>query len=527
MLTVQESAVDVDGQTVTVRLVITIHEHTPAPQPTPEPTPEPIVDALPDLPPVVPPVASPVPTPAPSVDSGSTGEPFYSHDFSDGARTDKHGFAWLSSSANVTVEDAPLRPGQKALAFAHRAKPIGEDSTAQQNYDMGRELREVWVAYDLYIPHNFALRDDVGGENNKFHLLFADSNVGDNLLVGAEYLRVSDTDSRVKLLGKTDNNQWSALDKQAFKHPTFLTTAMRGTWQRVREHVRIDSAAGVHDGVYECRVNDVLVWSAGDTPIYNSGRNNYVRKGYLMGWANMGFTEETVFYLANPAWYDRDPMWPGFVRAAGQTAVSDATTWESANVPATFQHTRTSPDDDVFIATYVSGVTGGAAITVQYAGITAEQVASHTLSGVRSGLWWHRVRAAQLGAQVGPYDVTCQTTRAVQMHAINVQHAGTVRPTVDTAGLVQGAFSLAALPYAPGDAVIAAYATVGGITIAPTGRALGRTIGGTARVLVTAAHTPAARPLTANVADSATAVCGAALHIRAAVRHPHGANDTE
>jgi hypothetical protein len=76
-----------------------------------------------------------------------------------------------------------------------------------------------------------------------------------------------------------------------------ITDSRRGRWLKVQVHVRLATVAN-NDGVMEMWVDGVKTISNQRLPLYPAGGvGNYLRHGYLMGWANSGFAATGVTFI--------------------------------------------------------------------------------------------------------------------------------------------------------------------------------------------------------------------------------------
>ena len=74
--------------------------------------------------------------------------------------------------------------------------------------------------------------------------------------------------------------------------------------------VRYKVAGPTNDnGILQMWKNGVLVVDVDSIPNYSSLGNNYYERGYLMGWANSGFDETTIFYIDNIV-FSENPILP-------------------------------------------------------------------------------------------------------------------------------------------------------------------------------------------------------------------------
>jgi hypothetical protein len=129
------------------------------------------------------------------------GDPFFSDDFAGAQRNNANGFTWSSAGGRVTVVTFD---GGNCLRFRYGPDASGSDSSAEQRFNMGQDLSEVWIEYNLHIPSNFALRND-SPANNKFLSLWPTnySSTGDTYVV-TEFSRNGTDTSNARMLGLGD-----------------------------------------------------------------------------------------------------------------------------------------------------------------------------------------------------------------------------------------------------------------------------------------------------------------------------------
>jgi hypothetical protein len=89
-----------------------------------------------------------------------------------------------------------------------------------------------------------------------------------------------------------------------------------GQWTRIRIHGKTSSGAGVADGVFEAWAGDTLIfqkidgvfWYAANSPYYHDDKAVF-HNGYLIGYANSGFDEETLMYVDDFKIFAGNPGW--------------------------------------------------------------------------------------------------------------------------------------------------------------------------------------------------------------------------
>jgi hypothetical protein len=182
---------------------------------------------------------------------------------------------------------------------------------SEQRFDMGRYLSDVTVEYMLYVPDNFRHRRDDGVTNNKFIMLWRDaySDVsGGTWRLGWEYLRNTDSTSLGRFMSSrwdvnmlTDWGDWGTPAPNLT--PSLINKSgplVIGQWNKIKMRAKAASSRTSADGVMEFWVNDILVLAIRNGKFHNAydtPADAVLRNGYLMGWANSGFTEKTIFFI--------------------------------------------------------------------------------------------------------------------------------------------------------------------------------------------------------------------------------------
>lgn len=260
--------------------------------------------------------------------------PFFQDNFDNGKTTNANGFVWASTGGNVTVSPQEKFSGTHALRFRFPAKPNCEDAMAEQRFNMGRYVNEVWIEYMLYIPPNFKHRDQSAKNkicvpakavgNNKFIMLWRDKysdQAGGTWRMGMEYVRGNDDftslarpmSSRTNFNSMSDGGPWEP--RVPSGKPLLISKTgplVIGQWNRVRFHVKAASSRTAVDGEYQMWVNDKVVLNYTKQRFHNffdTPSDAVLRNGYLLGWSNSGFSEETLFFIDDVKFHDKNPDW--------------------------------------------------------------------------------------------------------------------------------------------------------------------------------------------------------------------------
>lgn len=209
-------------------------------------------------------------------------------------------FKWGGSvRAEVTNERA--RSGQYSLKFHYPAAADGSDSFAEQRFVIPRGASILTISFDLFVPENFFHRDQASSENNKFMYLWSGDygTRASDQSVGFEYWPAfiaggSPEESVLSHHLGPDDSDWG--HKTPSRLP-ILSTADRGQWVSYSIFVKLSSELN-SDGRIVVKKNDDLIFDVDGIDNYATSGNT-LDQGYLLGWSNSGFSEDTDFYLDN------------------------------------------------------------------------------------------------------------------------------------------------------------------------------------------------------------------------------------
>ncbi|HEX9894285.1 MAG TPA: heparin lyase I family protein, partial [Gemmatimonadales bacterium] len=247
------------------------------------------------------------------------------------SHADSTGFGWAESrgtpSDQPVVSNLIARSGVCSLKFTFPAGGPGADGWSEQRFVFGKKLSEVYLGWHQYFPTGlevpaigpkFKHRNDPSGpDNNKLLRLWGedytdyDVKAGFSMLprggldedsqLNTEYMRRGATGSKMAV---ANIGPWTKV----------VGSDTRGRWVKFLVRMKLAASPTANDGVLQLWLDDVLVADYSSLPLYSSrnGAKNYIRHGYLMGWANSGFTERSTTYIDDVVISRRsDPL--GFV----------------------------------------------------------------------------------------------------------------------------------------------------------------------------------------------------------------------
>ena len=202
---------------------------------------------------------------------------------------------------NASVADLPQITGRegRAMRFFFEGVDSTADSFAEARFDLEKEYTQLTIEFDMFVPANYVhRRPSDNTNNNKFFRLWTKT-YDDLEKVGASML----TEGGGSTIGSdyrkaVDKGQSTAVTNEA----GFITSDDKGRWMAVR----IDVRAATDTSLGSIRVYKNGKLHLDDSTIKNhvSGIQGY-RYGYLLGWANSGFSEDTIMYIDNVRFVDR------------------------------------------------------------------------------------------------------------------------------------------------------------------------------------------------------------------------------
>lgn len=245
---------------------------------------------------------------------------FFSDDFSSGDTSrSENGFSWNDQS--FPVSEGFGHGDDHALLFEFGPDASGDDSSAELRFELGRQVQELWIELWIYYPTGdeglgsarYEHRNDVSSDNNKFLRLWRDEYNGARPKVGASTLPTDEGSGggNSRMINEY-NPIGSSMGNFSSGGSAWVTdgdpdTCHRGEWTRVRMYFRV-SDPGASNGVSRWWVGDTLVYDATDLPNdAEDPADNYLERGYLLGWANSGFSELTHVYVDDVSVCDADP----------------------------------------------------------------------------------------------------------------------------------------------------------------------------------------------------------------------------
>jgi hypothetical protein len=239
--------------------------------------------------------------------------PYFSDDLEQGhlgAATS--GFGWGEAMGGGNGAEKPVvsadiaHSGRYSLEFTFLGGGVGDDAWSEQRFRFGKLLSEVYMRWYQYFPTGteqpsvgpkFVHRNDDGPDNNKFLKVWDDDYSKYKLSTGFSTNPTSTANGNSVIITEYGNNGRGVGPFGSQFDGNGITDARRGRWVRFDVHIKTATAAN-NDGVIELWVDGVKTINNTTLPMYpDGGVGNYLRNGYIMGWANSGFTLTSKTYI--------------------------------------------------------------------------------------------------------------------------------------------------------------------------------------------------------------------------------------
>jgi hypothetical protein len=206
-----------------------------------------------------------------------------------------------ASAFSDTWEGAPESGGNHALRFRY---PAGQEE-AEQRFTIGSAHPEMWASWWMRVPVNFE-HLSVRNPNNKLFMFWMDdySDKGDGSTVGMEFRPNGEGGSNWYVKVSPGGNVTLRGDQGST--PFIAYPGDQGRWMKIVVRMKAESSEGAADGIvqvwrrWEGQNSFALTHDLNAQPIRlpAEGPRGF-SAGYLMGWANSTYGEDTEFLLDN------------------------------------------------------------------------------------------------------------------------------------------------------------------------------------------------------------------------------------
>lgn len=176
---------------------------------------------------------------------------------------------------------------------------LADDAFSELRYSLGSGRTDWYLSYYIYFPSGFDVRDATGSDNNKIADIWGVDYQDSDVKFNVEMER--DQSVGFKLKRNTtwpyETLQCSGVINAGPDQPRFtFTSSYFGRWVHLEYHYKLDNGTGngqaqfFVDGDLKISMDDLSYIDAPCSP-------GYMLYGYLMGWANSGYTTDTDIYI--------------------------------------------------------------------------------------------------------------------------------------------------------------------------------------------------------------------------------------
>lgn len=222
------------------------------------------------------------------------------------------GSAW-TEVVDSTLSNVTPHSGSKMLRFRW-----AENANSEQRFDLGsQQTGDVYIRYYVYYPdgtepgeNKYVHRDGPSSDNNKVMRLWGGDYI-DEIKVGARSWPVDGYVERIQFTAEVSTwkvNGCSGSQGEAYIDKVPIPSWYRqdstlGRWMCFEFHYKRDTGSG--DGVFEFWVDgDKKIGATNFSTIGAPCNPGYFKGGYLMGWSNSGFDEDTNVYFDDVVFSD-------------------------------------------------------------------------------------------------------------------------------------------------------------------------------------------------------------------------------
>lgn len=200
---------------------------------------------------------------------------------------------WTDKAMVSIVE---LKDGNKAADFNFKGNhDLSADAMSELRFDLGKLYTEFWMQFDVYIPKNYTHRDGESTDNNKFFRLWPET-YSDSEKIGASLMRDKSNFGSLIAIDYSKQADWGLSLAAGGTASDYISINDLGKWIRVKVYIKTASTSSFAEiAIYK---NGSLFIQDSPALDYNPSVNG-VRYGYLLGWSNSGFDEDTHILIDN------------------------------------------------------------------------------------------------------------------------------------------------------------------------------------------------------------------------------------
>ncbi len=198
--------------------------------------------------------------------------------------------------------------GDNSLRFRY---PAGEP-WAEQRFDMGDAYPELWVKFVLRVPLNYKHDSSIGQKNRKLFVVYPGHYTDSGTIYWEFWGDSNNSSSKIQIIYSNENGHSTGI---ANGIPFLVLPDDIGKWVALVFHMKAQSSETTSDGMVELWVqkegspiekvahyDGIPIGFPSDGPFGWDG-------GYIMGWANGNYDEETE-WLMDDIVFSTTPLLP-------------------------------------------------------------------------------------------------------------------------------------------------------------------------------------------------------------------------
>jgi hypothetical protein len=217
-----------------------------------------------------------------------------------------NGFRWTGEG--VVVSDKIAHSGSRSIYFPYGpVEPNGNSHWWSEQRFAHDPVQEYWVEYYLYIPKNYYHTRESSANNNKLYAWWGPNGYSKpGMGMFQFWASKAGVESQVNTARYGPNSRYAE-----YVGPTvpFIDRSHLGQWIRIRIHIKL-SDMNARNGVQQLwRNDDLIINVTGDNNNADSAAANRLIEGYLMGYDNGRYREQTDFYIDDFKIFFENPGW--------------------------------------------------------------------------------------------------------------------------------------------------------------------------------------------------------------------------
>lgn len=237
----------------------------------------------------------------PKVVASAVNNVLFSDNFESGdlSKTE-NGFSWQapnfgSGDALGVSSDNPLSGSNSLRFFFEGQADLAADAFSEQRLTLGANYIDATVTFDLYIPPNYNHRDATGADNNKFMAVYRDPYGSPGFQINFSTSRQANGNSSLSCHIYNNGSEISPVNPA--EGIDFIDASEGGTWVNYEMRIAVPTSSTSNDGILQVWKNGEVQCNLTNVSSYGGDGENYFNELYLLGAANSGYTQDTIFFL--------------------------------------------------------------------------------------------------------------------------------------------------------------------------------------------------------------------------------------